>query len=246
MNPVEFMAEEFNITDAEWSVIKSWYDGAIRYLDHRIADFVETLQKLDRWNETYLIITADHGEMFGEKGLSAHRFSLYDSLLHVPLIIRPPGGGPERKITNPVSLIDLFNTILDMAEIPTREREHSRSLLADSNRWDYTFAEIGNKSKGWLENKYDGVKHSPHHVGPLQCVRDEEFKLIWDRNDSIEMYQWRKDPREEEEISEEYPAERDRLLGVLQKNTLEMREERRYNKNIGEEVKNTLKHLGYR
>lgn len=246
MNPIEFMTDEIDLTDEEWDIVESWYDGAIRYLDYRIGEFVDTLRERNALEDAYLVVTADHGEMFGEKGLTSHEFSLYDSLLRVPLVIRPPGGADGTVIEDRVSLVDLFNTVLDMAEVGPIERAHSESLLAQDYGHEYTFAEIGDKELSWLEEKYASFESPPELAGPLQSIRDDTFKLITDREDHLEMYRWSEDPQEREDVSEEYPEARERLRDALLRETSEMQTGKRKRADHDEELKETLEHLGYR
>jgi len=246
MNPIEFMTDEFTLSEEKWEVVIAWYDGAIRYLDYRIGEFVDILSERGILDNTYLVITADHGEMFGEKGLTSHEFSLYDTLLRVPLIIRPPGGTESEEIHDRVSLVDLFNTVLDMAGAGPVERDHSQSLLSDEYGHEYTFAEIGNKELTWLEEQYEEFESPAEQAGPLQSIRDDTFKLITDRDDHLEMYRWREDPQECDDVSEEYPEARERLWTALTEQTKEMRTAKRNYANQDEELKETLEHLGYR
>jgi arylsulfatase A-like enzyme len=77
---------------------------------------VDALRANGLLDRTLLIITSDHGENFGEHGLMGHQFSVHDTLLHVPLIVRyPPLFPGARVIDQPVQLVDLFPTILTAA-----------------------------------------------------------------------------------------------------------------------------------
>ncbi len=68
------------------------------------------------WNETWLIIASDHGESFGEHaGIFCHGTSLYETELHVPLLVIPPGGAASQAVPDPVSLRDLAATLVDVA-----------------------------------------------------------------------------------------------------------------------------------
>lgn len=247
-NTLELMPDSVDVPDELWDIMRSWYDGAIRYLDHCIGTFVETLRDQGELDDTYIIVTADHGEMFGEKGITGHVYSLYDSLLRIPLVIRPPGGESGLEITDRVSLVDLFNTILDMADQPTVDRPHSASLLplADGMDHEYTYAEMGHMELEWLEEKYPEFEPPAGQAGPLQSVRDDEFKLIWDRDDHVELYRYREDPDEHDEVSAAYPDITAELQSVIEENLAELRTGRRRDETEDEELLETLEHLGYR
>ena len=93
------------------------YDGQIRFVDESISALLQGLKLLGRLDNTVFIITSDHGEEFWEHGSTEHGHSLYNELLQVPLIIAGSPIGP-RRIAEPVSLIDVMPTLLDLAAIP--------------------------------------------------------------------------------------------------------------------------------
>ncbi len=96
-----FIEKELEVSPEEWEIIKSWYDGEISYLDYRIGELLNFFEDRGFHDNTLLILTSDHGENFGEHGLATHQFCLYDSLLHVPLIMAYPEAIPEgKKISN--------------------------------------------------------------------------------------------------------------------------------------------------
>ena len=69
------------------------YDGEIRYADTVVGSFLQLLKDLRLYDDALIILTADHGESLGEQGyFFEHGEYLYDSTLHIPLIIRFPGG----------------------------------------------------------------------------------------------------------------------------------------------------------
>ena len=91
------------------------YDDCIADLDEQLGMLVDELDRCGIMEKTWLIITADHGESFGEHpGVFIHGGSLYDTELHVPLLIIPPAGSARRKtVSEPVSLRDLAATIVE-------------------------------------------------------------------------------------------------------------------------------------
>jgi arylsulfatase A-like enzyme len=91
------------------------YEGAIAYIDHHLGLLFDELQRRGLLENTLVIVTADHGEQFGEHGLFDHGNSLYLPLLHVPLVISFPTYVPAgAKISEPVSLRDLPATVLGL------------------------------------------------------------------------------------------------------------------------------------
>jgi arylsulfatase A-like enzyme len=92
------------------------YDDCIADVDEQLGRLVDKLNKRGVLDRTWLIIASDHGESFGEHaGVFCHGKSLYQTELHVPLIIVPPGGEPtKRVVTETVSLRDLAATVVDL------------------------------------------------------------------------------------------------------------------------------------
>jgi len=95
----------------------SQYDGGISYVDAELGRLLDTLARRGLLERSLVIITSDHGEGLGEHGLVDHGQSVYQELIHVPLLIRVPGSGVARREVAPVSTLDLFPTILAAAGI---------------------------------------------------------------------------------------------------------------------------------
>jgi len=92
----------------------SLYDGEILYMDHYIGKLIHKLKVDNLYDNTLIIITADHGEMFGEHGISGHCNTLYQEEIHVPLFIKYPGTevAPSRT-DEPIQLNDIMAIILE-------------------------------------------------------------------------------------------------------------------------------------
>jgi len=90
------------------------YDKGISYIDHELGKLLKHLKNFDiHLDNTYIILTSDHGEEFMEHGDLGHLPKLYDDRLHIPLIIAGPGL-EKKKVKNQVSLINLAPSILDL------------------------------------------------------------------------------------------------------------------------------------
>lgn len=115
------------ITDVEF--VKAQYDGEIRYVDDKIGELVQILVDLGIIDETLLIITSDHGESLGEHEEYFDHATVYEPIIHVPLIIRYQGFPKGKRIGDLVQLIDLPYTILELAGIPVPAEFEGRSLV---------------------------------------------------------------------------------------------------------------------
>jgi len=105
------------VTRTDVRYISAVYDGGIRYADTFIGDIVRYLDDHGLLEKTIIVLTSDHGEEFDEHGMvGTHAHTVYDELVHVPLIIRIPGVPPHRE-DRAVGLVDLVPTLLDLVEI---------------------------------------------------------------------------------------------------------------------------------
>ncbi len=95
------------------------YDGAITYLDGQIDALLRALASRGRLANTIIVVTSDHGELFGEHGVLTHGNSLFLPVLHIPLFMVAPGRIPVgARIPSIASLRDLPATLLDLAGVP--------------------------------------------------------------------------------------------------------------------------------
>ena len=95
------------------------YDDCIADLDEQLGILIDQLNERGALDSTWLIVTSDHGESFGEHpGYFCHGMSLYDTEVHVPLLIIPPAGSEVRQVVKEaVSLRDIASTIVDLTGV---------------------------------------------------------------------------------------------------------------------------------
>lgn len=102
--------------ERQLAAINAVYDAALVDLDNATADLFDELDRRGVFDDTIVVLTADHGENLGDHHLFNHRFALWDTLLHVPLAVWGPGVAPGT-IDRPVSTLDLFANLARMAGI---------------------------------------------------------------------------------------------------------------------------------
>ncbi len=91
------------------------YDGEVAYTDSQLARLFDDLRARGLYDRSLIVLTSDHGESLGEHGEDEHGFFLYNSTLHVPLIIKPPRGrAAPRAVAQPVATVDIAPTVLDL------------------------------------------------------------------------------------------------------------------------------------
>lgn len=120
-------------TPAQLEAMVARYDAEIAYFDDHFGRFLDFLKNHGIYDEALIIITADHGEEFGEHGGWSHGHSLYNELLHVPLIVKYPAsiGVAADRVNGLTGLIDVVPTIRDVIAAGWPESSfRGRSLLA--------------------------------------------------------------------------------------------------------------------
>jgi hypothetical protein len=113
---------------AKKSPAKKRYLANLKLVDDSIGQLVEAIDRLGLKDRTILIISSDHGEAFGEHNTHHHRYTIYEELLRVPLLVRGPGI-KARKVETPVSVIDIGATVLDIFGQPIPGHYMGESLL---------------------------------------------------------------------------------------------------------------------
>jgi arylsulfatase A-like enzyme len=135
-NAWEYIAGMVEMTGRDFEILRALYRAEIAYLDRRIGELRDMLEAHGEWEDTVFVVTGDHGENIGDHGLMDHQYCLYDTLLHVPLVIHGgsfTGGGTVEDL---VSLTDLGPTLLDEVGIDApefREETQGRSFHPDAN-----------------------------------------------------------------------------------------------------------------
>jgi len=99
-----------SITMDEQQLLVDLYDAEIRYNDKQIGRFLDELRERELLDNSVVIISADHGDAFGENGYYEHPRYLHDEITHVPMIVQPPDG-QQGTIETPVSTLDIAGTI---------------------------------------------------------------------------------------------------------------------------------------
>lgn len=171
------------------------YDQEVFHTDlwlKKLLDFVEA-QPFGK--DTYLIISADHGEAFGEHGMYKHAFELWEVLTRVPLLVCGPGIKAQ-KIAERRSHIDLPATIFELLGQKIPEDQMGKSLVPE-----LTGKEAPTKREPiYLELAEDS--HNP----PRRALILGDYKLIWSGpRDKFQLFNLSKDPGEEKELSKEEP-----------------------------------------
>jgi len=173
------------------------YDGEIAYSDHCIGTFVDALRTWGLWNNTLVVVTADHGESLGEHGERTHGLFIYDATVHVPLILQAPTRLPAGRIVSElVRLVDIMPTILAVLRKPIPPALDGRSLLPlirgrrePEPRTAYSEALLPKYHYGWAELK--GLTTQAWKL--IDAPRPELYALLQDPKELVNVQE--REPR---------------------------------------------------
>ncbi len=106
------------------------YDSEVEYTDRHLGQILRFVEKQPWAKSTAIIVSADHGEAFGEHKQYRHGFEIWDTVVHVPLMIQAPGV-TARRIDTPRSGVDLAPTILELTGAPAEPSFQGKSLVPE-------------------------------------------------------------------------------------------------------------------
>jgi len=179
------------------NLYRSRYDAAIRSADAAIGQFLRWLETGGQWSRTGVVLTADHGDGFMEHGLMGHNNSLYDELLHVPLIVKLPTLQAGRR-TAQVQLADLFPTLCAAANVVAPTGLHGRNVLpvlAGREAGEpYAYSEL---------------------VGRRYALRSQDWKFIASFQGGRQLFNLADDPGETANLVNSAPATADKMERIL-------------------------------
>ena len=182
------------------------YDAQVALADARVGGLIETLKDEGVWDNTLFLLVADHGEEFGEHGGWLHDQSVYEELVHVPMIVRLPGGaGAGRRIDDVVSLVDVLPTILgwiDRQPLIGEARGVDLSPLLRGEALDDPAA-TRLRVPSMRTNRKKYYRPWKELRGDQNVVvRDGRWKGIWNTEvDSFELFDLKADPLERNNLS---------------------------------------------
>jgi arylsulfatase A-like enzyme len=219
---IEFNAGLHPADSVDWARVRRLYGGDVYTADRLLSDLTALLAKHGLDENTVLIVTSDHGENLGEHERMDHQFSVHETLLKVPLVIRAPGllaPGPREE---PVMLTDLYATSLDCAGVRNATvPRHSRSLLRDQP-WDDSrprplFAEYAGPHPTILELLR--LSNPNRDAAPLarayRTIRVGRLRLTVADDGLTELHDLTADPGQQRSIAGERPHDVAALRTIL-------------------------------
>lgn len=193
-------AEPEFLSSREVDWIRGLYEAGVATLDRDLGEFLDALDRRGLLDTSWVVITADHGEAFGEHGRMLHS-QPYREAAQVRLVIRPPAGIERVDVEALVGLVDLVPTLLEILGAPAVREIEGESLVS--------LMAGGPASDRLLEFDF-------YHVLENFSVRSARFNLISRGPDKdIELYDLASDPDEHENVARRFPRIVSEMLSTL-------------------------------
>jgi len=128
LSSIRLSGKPVRLSDADIQYIEDMYDNGIHHFDAFFQKLVDTLEKNNIMDKTIIIVTSEHGDDHNEHNYFAHH-DIYDTLVHVPLIIYAPTVNSKKTIDAITSTVDVLPTLLAMIGIPTPQQVQGKSVV---------------------------------------------------------------------------------------------------------------------
>lgn len=187
------LSEEF-VTPGERPqhvILRDIYEGEVRYTDLHVGRVLDRLRELGMDGSTIVVLLADHGEEFNDHGGLGHGNTLYEEMVHVPLVVRAPGIAAHR-VKELVRQVDVLPTVLDLVGLPVPPGIVGRSLVPALR--GQPLPEVG------------GLAEFRKETHAKDSWRTERYRLIRETpSGDVELFDVREDPLEQRNIAPEHP-----------------------------------------
>jgi len=187
---LDYHTGRLDVSPREFDVLEQLYDSELRYLDTQLGRLFDGLRDEEILSDSLVVIVGDHGENLGDYDLMAHRFSVNDTLLHVPLVISYPDYVEEPNTpTVPVDLRDVAAEIAGIGSdrraasmMPERERE--TPVVAEYLSTDYT-PEAKDEKFAFAGSRFDRRYVAGITKEHKYAIDDEEGETLYKYGDTI-------------------------------------------------------------
>jgi arylsulfatase A-like enzyme len=191
---------KLKINDNDKKYLEALHDAEISQSDAAFATFIADLKTMGIYDKSAVIVVSDHGDQFYEHGSVGHGDTVYQELVHVPLMIRAPGVFPAGRVVNAdVEAMDLYATLLDLAGLPATAAAAGTSLVPLAHD------EVGASPRAALT--VDGQI--------ARGLKVQRYRMVHRGPGRIELYDEYDDPREQKDVAAERPIALRGMRGVL-------------------------------
>ncbi|XP_062874377.1 arylsulfatase K [Trichomycterus rosablanca] len=215
MHPVDYYSTftkncSGNFSEEEIRDIRASYFAMCAETDSMLGEVIGALRDTGLLNNTVLIFTSDHGDLAMEHR-QFYKMSMFEGSSHVPLLMVGPGIKPGHTISSPVSLVDLYPSVLDFADVPKPEGLSGSSLVPLASQ---TSNNSSNSHPGWILSEYHGCNAN----ASTYMLRMDQWKYIaYSDGLSIpsQLFDLSKDEAELKNVASHYPDVAQRLDKLL-------------------------------
>ncbi len=189
-------ADVVAVSDDEVRNARHAYYANTSYFDSKIGEIVKALTEADLIDNTIVVVTSDHGDMLGERGLW-YKMNLFEHSARVPLIIAGPGIN-QAQISQPVSLVDILPTCIDIATSDGSESPQLGMPLDGSSLWP-----LLNGSESGDDDREVVAEYCAECAShPIFMVRKGRYKYIHCDIDPPQLYDLESDPMERNNLAD--------------------------------------------
>jgi arylsulfatase A-like enzyme len=223
------------LPDNDIAYAMALYDGEIRFVDDWVEKFMAVLRELGLDEIATVVILSDHGEEFQEHGSVLHE-KLYRTVTHIPLILRFPNGTVQARIERPVGAIDVMPTLLNLCGLPVPDAVQGYSLLPL----------LASESSGNARSVFSESPFFGHRRG---VVWGNLHLLHTISDGKIELYDYRLDPDEQDDLAAQHASQISTMLESLEQWRVMVEADainaQANDAQMDEETKEQLRELGY-
>ncbi|MCC6697370.1 MAG: sulfatase [Candidatus Hydrogenedentes bacterium] len=213
-------------------VRNAMYDSEIHFMDDSIGQLMAGMRDLGLYDATEVIVTADHGELLGEHGMTGHGKNLYQEVTRIPFFVKPPHGeGAPSESSRRVQILDIFPMVAARAELSAPENVQG---VAHGTPARPVIAEVF-------------PLETASSRGSCQCLWEGPHKFVLNGNGTHELYDLESDPREQKNLLTALPERarelETRLTNYL--NSLPTAAPSTAPQQVDPETSEALRNLGY-
>jgi len=201
------IANGIDLTDDEWDALHAMYDAEIAYTDEMIGQLIDHINSLPLEN-TVVVVTADHGELFGEYGLLSHKYVLHDGVTRVPMVVN---GLDDELVLDSDDLVQHADVMATLLSKAGGDIEDLVGVDLMSEMREFAVSQRGPATYGGILSHNPDYDTSQFHNGTLTALRTKSFKYQRGEN-TDDLF---KLPNEEDDVQEDHPETYERLRDSL-------------------------------
>ncbi|QBG46932.1 hypothetical protein EGM51_05800 [Verrucomicrobia bacterium S94] len=195
-NTDEFEFSFFNFDQAHIDTVINRFDNALHYVDAQVGAFVDYLKEQGLYENSLIVVASDHGEAFYQRGYPTHGTSLFEDQVRTAVLFKLPGAAETGVREDPISLIDINPTVLEILGMPNHPNFQGRPVLK--------------------QPRSAPVYLLSHGVIKAHGIVDYPWKYIFSARDGEWLLNLEEDPTEWTDLSSGYPDVLSRLKEELQ------------------------------